>query len=126
VLITVIAHQHRIRGGRPASAGSFCDDGPVIDSSEVRNDAGRSRFVSGSAGHEAELLYRVRNGRLILVHTEVPIELEGHGIGGKLVTAAVDYAAEHGLVVVPSCPFAVTWLDRHPDVAGRVQLDQPR
>jgi uncharacterized protein len=98
----------------------------VIDSSEVRNDADGSRFVAGPAGQEAELLYRVRNGRLILVHTEVPIELEGHGIGGKLVSAAVDYAAEHSLVLVPSCPFAQSWLDRHPDVAAQVQLDQPR
>jgi uncharacterized protein len=56
----------------------------------------------------------------------VPIELEGHGIGGKLVSAAVDYAAERGLVLVPSCPFAQSWLDHHPDAAARVQLDQPR
>jgi len=98
----------------------------MIDSSEVRNDTSGSRFVSGPPGTEAELFYRVRNGRLILVHTEVPIELEGHGIGGKLVSAAVDYAAEQGLVLVPSCPFAQTWLDRHPDTAARVQLDQPR
>ena len=98
----------------------------MIDSSEVRNDSAGSRFVAGSPGQEAELLYRLRNGRLIIVHTEVPIELEGHGIGGKLVSAAVDYAAEHGLVVVPSCPFALSWLDRHPDVAAKVQLGQPR
>lgn len=98
----------------------------MIDSSEVRNDTAGSRFVSGAAGHEAELLYRVRNGRLILVHTEVPMELEGHGIGGKLITAAVDYAEQHELVLVPSCPFAQSWLDRHPDVAARVQLDEVR
>jgi uncharacterized protein len=126
VLVRVIVHQHRIRGGRPASAGSFCDDGPVIDSSEVRNDTGGSRFVAGPPGHEAELLYRLRDDRLVLVHTEVPMELEGHGIGGKLVRAAVDYAAGHGLVVVPSCPFAQSWLDRHPEVAAKVQLDEPR
>ena len=98
----------------------------MIDASEVRNDAAGSRFVYGSPGHEAELLYRLRNGRLVLVHTEVPIELEGHGIGGKLVTAAVDYAAQAGLVLVPSCPFATSWLDRHPDVAARVQIDEVR
>jgi len=92
----------------------------------VRNDAAGSRFVYGAAGHEAELLYRLRGGRLILIHTEVPIELEGHGIGGELVTAAVDYAAQAGLVVVPSCPFAQSWLDRHRDVAARVQLDEVR
>ena len=98
----------------------------MIDSSEVRNDTGGSRFVAGPPGHEAELLYRLRNGRLIIVHTEVPVELEGHGTGGKLIRAAVDYAAEHGLAVVPSCPFAQSWLDRHPDVAARVQLDDLR
>ncbi|MGP7996563.1 MAG: GNAT family N-acetyltransferase [Streptosporangiaceae bacterium] len=98
----------------------------MIDSSEVRNDTAGSRFVAGPPGHEAELLYRIRNGRLVLIHTEVPIDLEGQGMGGKLVTAAVDYAAGAGLVVVPSCPFAQSWLDRHPDVAARVQLDEPR
>lgn len=98
----------------------------MIDSSEVRNDTGGSRFVAGPAGQEAELLYRLRDGRLVLVHTEVPMELEGHGIGGKLVSAAVDYAAEHGLAVVPSCPFARSWLDRHPDVAARVPVEPPR
>ena len=98
----------------------------MIDSSEVRNDTSRSQLVAGPPGKEAKLLYRERNGRLILVHTEVPIDEEGHGIGGKLVSAAVDYAAEHGLVLVPSCPFAKSWLDRHPDVAARVQLDRPR
>ncbi len=98
----------------------------MIDSSEVRNDTAGSRFVSGSAGHEAELRYRLHHGRLVLVHTEVPVELEGQGIGGKLVSAAVDYAAQAGLVVVPSCPFARSWLDRHPGVAARVQLDEPR
>ncbi len=98
----------------------------MIDSSEVRNDTGGSRFVAGPPGHEAELLYRLRDDRLVLVHTEVPMELEGHGIGGKLVRAAVDYAAGHGLVVVPSCPFAQSWLDRHPEVAAKVQLDEPR
>jgi len=92
----------------------------------VRNDTAGSRFVCGPAGHEAELLYRLRGGRMILIHTEVPIELEGQGIGGKLVTAAVDYAAQAGLVVVPSCPFAQSWLDRHPGVAARVQLDEVR
>ena len=55
-----------------------------------------------------------------------PADGTNTGEDGKLVTAAVDYAAQAGLVVVPSCPFAQSWLDRHPDVAARVQLDEPR
>jgi predicted GNAT family acetyltransferase len=99
---------------------------PMIDASEVRDDPDASRFVYDGAGQQAELVYRRRGDRLVLVHTEVPVALEGQGIGGRLVEAAVGYAAGHGLTVVPSCPFARSWLDRHPEVAARVPVDQPR
>jgi hypothetical protein len=39
---------------------------------DVRDDATASRFVIAEDGVEAELLYRKRAGRLILIHTEVP------------------------------------------------------
>jgi uncharacterized protein len=42
----------------------------------------------------------------VLAHTEVPLQLEGRGIGGRLVTAAVDRAAREGPTLVPLCPFA--------------------
>lgn len=74
----------------------------------------------------AELIYRRHGDRLVLVHTKVPDELEGKGVGGELVTAAVDFAAEQGLTVVPMCPFARGWLERHPDVAQRVTIQAAR
>jgi predicted GNAT family acetyltransferase len=49
--------------------------------------------------------------------------MEGHGVGGRLVTAAVDRAAGEKLTLVPLCPFARDWLERHPEVAGRVVVD---
>ena len=98
----------------------------MIDASQVRDDPDASRFAYEGAGQRAELSYRRRGDRLVLVHTEVPVDLEGQGIGGQLVEAAVDYAAGHGLTVVPSCPFARSWLDRHPELAARVPVDQPR
>jgi predicted GNAT family acetyltransferase len=81
---------------------------------------------AGSAlpdGAVAELRYRRRADRLVLVHTEVPEALEGHGIGGLLVRAAVDRAAREGLTVVPLCPFARDWLERHPQEASDVSVD---
>jgi predicted GNAT family acetyltransferase len=39
------------------------------------------------------------------------------------VTAAVDRAARDGLTIVPFCPFARRWLERHSDVADRVAID---
>jgi hypothetical protein len=53
----------------------------------------------------------------------VPAELEGRGIGGRLVTAAVGQAAREGMTVVPLCPFARGWLERHADVASRAAID---
>jgi predicted GNAT family acetyltransferase len=39
------------------------------------------------------------------------------------VSAAVELAAENGLTVVPRCPFARGWLERHPDVAKTVTIE---
>jgi predicted GNAT family acetyltransferase len=59
----------------------------------------------------------------VLVHTAVPPELEGQGIGGTLVRAALERAASEGLTVVPLCPFARGWLQRHPEAASQVVVD---
>ena len=89
----------------------------------IRDDTAARRFVTDIDGHEAELKYRLRDGRLILVHTGVPDELEGHGLGGQLVRAALAKAAAEDLIVVPLCPFARSWLERHPDEASKVTID---
>ena len=90
---------------------------------EVTDNAAESRFELRQDARLAELIYRLRGNRLVLVHTEVPAELEGHGIGGRLVTAAVDRAVRDGLTLVPLCPFARGWLERHPEAAGRAVID---
>ena len=95
----------------------------VSDSAEFIDDPDASRFELRADGWLAELVYRVRGKRLVLIHTEVPLELEGRGIGGRLVTAAVDRAMRDGLTLVPLCPFARGWLERHPEAASRAVID---
>jgi probable F420-dependent oxidoreductase len=56
----------------------------------------------------------------------VPDELEGQGIGGRLVRAAVDAAAREDLTIVPRCPFARDWLKRHPDETARATIARER
>jgi predicted GNAT family acetyltransferase len=82
-----------------------------------------SRLEIHADGELAELIYRTRAGRLVLVHTEVPDALGGLGLGGDLVEAAIDKAAAAGMTIVPLCPFARGWLERHPDEAARVPID---
>jgi uncharacterized protein len=95
----------------------------VSDTPPVTDNQKSSRFEVRDDGYLAELMYHLSGNRLALIHTEVPEELEGRGIGGRLVTAAVARAAREGLTIVPYCPFARRWLEGHPDVAGRAAID---
>lgn len=90
---------------------------------EVRDVRAEHRFLVQRDGALAELVYRTEPGRLVLVHTEVPHALEGRGIGGRLVRAAVERAVADHLIVVPWCPFARRWLSDHPDIAASVAVD---
>ena len=94
----------------------------MADVPAVVDNEAESRFEVSIEGHVAELVYRRHGDRLVLAHTGVPDELEGRGVGGMLVNAAIERAVEQGLTVVPQCPFARRWLERHPDVAGRVTI----
>jgi len=95
----------------------------MSDPAHVVDDHAESRFEIEIDGVVAELVYRRRADRLVLIHTAVPDKLAGHGVGGQLVRAAVDRAAKERLTLVPLCPFARDWLERHPDVADTVDVD---
>ena len=89
----------------------------------IVDEAERNRLVLRMDGLEAELVYRRRGDRFVLVHTGVPEQLEGHGLGGRLVRQALELARQGDLTVVPLCPYARSWLERHPDVAATVKVD---
>ncbi len=95
----------------------------MTDTSQITDNTRASRFEPTVDGWLAELGYRIRGNRLVILHTGVPPELEGRGLGGTLVMAALDRAARDGLTVVPLCPFARGWLERHPDAAARGTID---
>lgn len=89
----------------------------------VTDNPGASRLELPSGGELAVLTYRIRAGRLVLMHTAVPDALGGRGLGGTLVRAAIARAARDQLTLVPACPFARGWLERHRDQAARVRVD---
>ena len=92
---------------------------PVI----VTDNTEASRLEIHADGEVAELIYRTRAGKLVLIHTGVPDSLGGRGLGGRLVLGAIGKAAHEGLTIVPLCPFARGWLERHPDEAAGVSID---
>ncbi|MBD0708216.1 MULTISPECIES: GNAT family N-acetyltransferase [unclassified Streptomyces] len=54
---------------------------------------------------------------LVAVHTVVETAHEGKGIAGALVREFYALAAADGVPVVPLCPYAARWAERHPDEA---------
>jgi predicted GNAT family acetyltransferase len=103
----------------------LCEDGSMSDPSDVVDNEAAGRFELTVDGHLASLVYRRAGDRLILIHTGVPEDLSGKGIGGILVTAAIERGARDGLTVVPLCPFALDWLNRHRDAAAMVKIEMP-
>ena len=81
----------------------------------VEHDAAGSRFVIRRGDATAELTYQLRGSRIVLVHTGVPRELQGHGLADALAHAALEYARANQLEVVPDCPFVRAYLKRHPE-----------
>ena len=75
----------------------------------------QSRFQIGAGEDPAVLVYELGDGDVALLHTVVPRALEGQGLGSRLAEAAVSWAKEQDLEVVPVCSFVQSWLQRHPD-----------
>jgi uncharacterized protein len=96
---------------------------PVNDIPQVTDNPAESRFELPADGQTAYLEYRINGKRLVLIHTETPVQLEGRGFGGRLVAAAVERAGREGLTVVPLCPFARGWLERHTAEAAEAAID---
>lgn len=53
--------------------------------------------------------------RIIIDHTEVSDELRGKGVGKQLVAAAVDFARQGSINILPLCPFAKSVFGRVPE-----------
>ncbi|HXB93245.1 MAG TPA: GNAT family N-acetyltransferase [Puia sp.] len=66
-------------------------------------------------GERAWLEYRLHEGVMVLMHTEVPAKLGGRGIGTALAQYAFAFARAHQYPVKVYCPFVQAYLKRHPE-----------
>ncbi len=57
-----------------------------------------------------------RDGNIVQVtHVEAPVSLRGSGAAGQLMLGMVELARQAGDKIYPVCPYAVHWLNRHPE-----------
>ena len=79
------------------------------------------RFEMRSGGALAFVEYRREgDGRIALLHTEVPEALSGQGVGSKLVRGVLDSIRAEGAKVVPRCEFVAAYVARHPEYRDMV------
>lgn len=60
--------------------------------------------------------YRPAGESVILAHTETVDGHGGQGIGGRLVELSMQEFERRGLLVMPTCPFALDYLRHHPEL----------
>jgi predicted GNAT family acetyltransferase len=82
----------------------------------VQHNPASQRFEAIVDGMLCRTDYRMHGDTMMLVHTEVPSQLEGRGIASALVKAAFDHAGANGLDVLPVCSYVRSWVQRHPEV----------
>ena len=92
---------------------------------EVIDNPGKARFEIIADGELAGfVLYHLRGDENAFTHTQTDDRFRGHGLGGRLVQAALDAARERHLAVLPYCPFTLSWITAHREYADLVPPDR--
>lgn len=86
-------------------------------SDRITDNKPAHRYEMPVDGRIAFVAYRRDAGIIFLDHAEVPPELEGRGIGARLVKATLDAIRTEGLKVVPRCSFVAAFIRRNPAYA---------
>ena len=83
--------------------------------SDIINNRAHQRFELEVDGHVAKSFYTLVDGVITFIHTEVPPELGGRGVGSTLVQGALDQVRAERLKVIAQCPFVKAWIGKHPE-----------
>ena len=81
----------------------------------IVHNLAHARFEAHVGGGLAHVDYHRVGDTLHVTHTEVPPAAEGRGVAAALVQAALDYAADNGLRVMPLCSYVRAYMRRHPE-----------
>jgi uncharacterized protein len=92
---------------------------------DIRHNTALQRFEATVEDELAHADYRMDGTVMRMVHTEVPPGLEGRGIAGALVRAALEHARVTGLTVLPRCSYVRAYMRRHPETHSLLAVESP-
>lgn len=74
-------------------------------------------YVDQEGERLAEMTYSwAGTDKFIIDHTDVSDRLRGQGVGRYLVDAAVQFARDREVKIIPLCPFAKSVFDKDPEI----------
>ncbi|EAR20279.1 N-acetyltransferase [Nitrococcus mobilis] len=85
----------------------------VREDTLVHDEAGQRFVLKFHDGGEGELVYRRHEQVLELVHTEVPADRRGQGLGARLMERALEAIEAQGFKVRPVCSYTRHYLQRY-------------
>jgi predicted GNAT family acetyltransferase len=93
-----------------------------MEKMEVKFNEELSQFEMDFDGKKALVGFKKEtDGTLNLVHTEVPPEFEGKGVGSQLVKQTLEQIKTTNKKIIPSCPFVAAYIKRHPEYESLVK-----
>ena len=103
-------------------------DGGAADTPLAITDNAEERRYEARLGDQLAgwVEYGRVQGRIVVLHTEVPPEFGGRGIASALVRRVLADARAAGEKVTPRCPFFAAHFQRHPEDADILHVREPR
>ena len=101
-----------VAGASPWRAGNRMDE--IVDNEAMH------RFEMAIEDDIAVAYYQELDGRIVLLHTEVPQQLSGQGIGSRLAHAVFETLKARGRRVIAKCPFMSTYATKHPEYLAMI------
>ena len=84
---------------------------------KIDNNEAQRRFETMTAAGLAKLDYRLEGNTLYLDYVYVPSNARGHGVASDITLAALEWARERRLKVIPVCGYVSAFLRRHTEFA---------
>ncbi len=81
---------------------------------EVIHNEAEDTFETRIEGHLSRLEYMRDGNNFIIEHVGVDPEFRGQGVAGKIMEAALEYARQNSLRVIPMCSYAAYYIRKNP------------
>jgi uncharacterized protein len=80
---------------------------------EVIHEKENQRFVIYTNGNEVYVEYKMEEKEINLYHTFTHPALRGKGLAAQVVRAAVEFAKENNLKVMPTCSYVQAFIAKN-------------